>query len=179
MGQNLNIQVNDKDAPQTRSHLFRYFNGRGYVEPTDIVVDAGCGYGYGTELIARVAKKAIGIDRDVEAIKYAMEHYKRDNSYYIVGNFDQMESFPQCDVIICCEVLEHLRYPESFAYKIKQSTRRMIFLTTPIVPTMKDDPTHLHDFTANEIVKMFKDDKWGMIDYSVQGPYLLISFYKK
>ena len=179
MGNNINIQLENFEGGQQRSHLYRYYLARGFVEPEDVVVDSACGYGYGTELIARKCKKAIGIDRDPAAIKYATEHYKRDNSYYMVNNLDQMENYPLCDVVVCVETFEHLRYPESFAGKIMQSARKKIFLTCPIVPTKHEDPTHLNDFTQSQVMEIFTNDKWGCIDSSLQGIYLMAAFVRK
>ena len=144
-----------------------------------MVVDSASGYGYGTFLFSQVAKKAIGIDRDAGAIKYAMEHYKLDNNYFMVNNLDQMENYPLCDVAISIETFEHLRYPESFAGKMMQSTRRLIYLTCPIVPTKHEDSTHLNDFTENQVMAIFDNDKWGCMNSSLQGPYLMAAFYRR
>jgi SAM-dependent methyltransferase len=179
MGNNINIQLDNFEGGQQRSHLWRYYLARGFIEPTDIVVDSACGYGYGTKLLSQVAKKVIGIDKDAEAVKYASEHYKQDNNYFMAANLDQIETYPLCDVVVCVETFEHLRYPESFAGKIMQSARKKIFLTCPIVPTKHEDPTHLNDFTESQVMEIFNNDKWGCIDSSLQGVYLMTAFYKK
>jgi 2-polyprenyl-3-methyl-5-hydroxy-6-metoxy-1,4-benzoquinol methylase len=179
MGHYQYITIDDFQNPVARSHLYRYYCARGYVEPSDIVVDAACGVGYGTELISRIANKVIGMDRDQDAIKYAMEHHKRDNNYFVCQNLDQIDRFPDCDVLICVETFEHLRFPESFAAKVKQSVRKKIFLTCPIVPTTHQDSTHLHDFDEQQVYGIFVDDDWGTIDSSKQEPYLMVSFYRK
>lgn len=163
----------------SRSHQYRYFAARGYVEPGDIVIDAACGSGYGTELLSTIAKKVIGIDRSEEAVSYAMKNHKKDNNYFICTNLDQMEKLPECDVAISIESIEHLRFPGSFASKLKLAARKRIFLTTPVIPTMHEDSTHLHDFNEQMIIDMFSDHMWGCIDSARQGPFLLISFFKK
>lgn len=178
MGNNINIQLDDFVSGQARGHMYRYYFARGFIEPGDTVVDAACGYGYGTELFSRVAKKVIGIDRDENVIKYATEHYKRDNNYFMVGNLDQMESLPVCDVWACVETFEHLRFPESFASKLMQSVKRTIIITCPIVPTTHEDPTHLHDFTESQAKEIFNHNGWITIDSSLQGIYMLAAFHK-
>lgn len=179
MGNNINIQLENFEGGQQRSHLYRYYCARGFVDPEDVVVDYGCGYGYGSSLIARKAKKVIGIDRDESAIKYATEHYQADNCYFMQGNIDQMDQFPQCDVVVCCECFEHLRYPEAFASKAMASARKKIVVTCPIVPTKHEDPTHLNDFTQSQVAEMFNTDQWASLDSSLQGVYMLASFVKK
>jgi len=179
MGHNQNIQLTDFESGQARSHMWRYFCARGFVEPTDIVIDFGCGYGYGTYLLSQVAKKVIGIDKDEAVIKYAMEHYKLPNNYFMASNLDQMETTPLCDVSIIVECFEHLRYPESFAHKVMEATRKKIIVTTPIVPTKHEDPTHLNDFTESQVKEIFTNNKWGNIDSSLQGIYMLAGFVRK
>lgn len=177
---NFNVmRVNEYPDGISRSHFFRYHAASGYIDPGDIVVDAACGSGAGVELMCRYAGKVIGLDRDPEAIKYAMEHHKKENNYFMQVNFDQMDSFPECDVATTIETIEHLRYPAAFAAKIKQSTRKKIFLTTPIIPTKHEDSTHLQDFTEQDICDLFVDSNWGCVDSALQGPYLLISFFRK
>lgn len=176
MGHYMQYKIDDFTEPVSRSHHYRYYCGRGYCEPEDIVLDCGCGLGTGTELLSRVAKKVIGIDRDPEAILYASNTHKLENNYFMVGNLDQLDKLPECDVIICTEVLEHLRYPETFAAKAMIAARKKIFITTPVIPTKHEDSTHLHDFTETQVIEMFTGEGWVNIDSSRQGPYLLVSF---
>lgn len=179
MGHYQIIKLNDYNGGVARSHLYRYYAARGYVDPGDVVVDAASGAGYGTELLSAVASKVVGIERDPDAVKYAMLNHKEENNYFMVGNLDQMEKYPLCDVFISLETIEHLRYPESFAAKVKTATRKKIVLSCPIVPTKHEDSTHLHDFNEAIITAMFVDDQWGVIDSAHQGPYLIISFFRK
>lgn len=179
MGDFQRVKLGSYESPVDRTHQYRYLCARGFVEPGDIVIDGACGTGYGTAILSTVASKAIGMDRSEEAVKYAMEHNKRENNYFLSCNFDQTPEFPQCDVFVCIETFEHLRYPEAFAAKIKQSTRKKIFLTTPIVPTTATDPTHLHDFTEPQVHEIFHDENWHNIHSSIQGIYLLVAFYRK
>jgi len=173
------IKTGSYESGVERSHQYRYLCARGFVDPTDIVIDASCGCGYGTEILSMKAKKAIGIDRDQRAILHAMEHHKRDNNYFMELNLDQVDGLPECDVAVSIETIEHLRFPKSFASKLKLAARKKIFVTCPIVPTKHEDPTHLHDFTISELNELFVDENWASIDGSIQGIYLLASFYRK
>jgi 2-polyprenyl-3-methyl-5-hydroxy-6-metoxy-1,4-benzoquinol methylase len=179
MGNHQVIKLGDFDSPSARSHLFRYYAARGYIDPGDIVLDVACGAGYGTELLSEVAAKVIGMDRDKAAIEYAMNNHKKDNNYFILANLDQEPQLPECDVAISIETIEHLRYPDSFAAKLKEVARKKIIITAPIIPTKHEDSTHLHDFTEQDIIDLFTDSQWGCVDSSRQGPYLFISFYRK
>lgn len=172
-------KIDDFEDSVARSHLYRYYSARGYVEPGEIVLDAACGCGAGTEALSKVAGKVIGMDRDKDAIEFAQINHKKDNNYFVVGNLDQLEKFPEVDVTVSLETLEHLRYPESFASKVMNSTKKRIIISTPIIPTKHEDSTHLQDFNEQQVIDMFTNEEWGCIDSAKQGPYLLISFYRK
>ena len=79
---------------------------------------------------------------------------------------------------VCVETFEHLRYPESFASKMMQSTRKFIIVTTPIVPTKHEDPTHLHDFTQQQVFSIFNNNQWRTIDSALQGIYMLSAYVR-
>jgi 2-polyprenyl-3-methyl-5-hydroxy-6-metoxy-1,4-benzoquinol methylase len=98
----------------------------------DIVIDAGCGNGDGTAILSSKARKVIGIDKYKKIIKFAMEHNKKDNNYFMMNNLDQMEMFPQCDITVAINVIEELRFQTSFISKVQDSTRKRIIIVTPL-----------------------------------------------
>ncbi len=126
-----------------------YRNCLQYIEPTDIVVDVGCGQGDGTLLLSSVAKKVIGIDKNKEKIIYAMKKNKRQNNYYIHNNLDQMEAFPLCDVVVAIGLVDKLRFPQSFISKVQQSVRKKIIIMTVTVDGTFQTINH------NEILTVF------------------------
>lgn len=89
-------------------HMHRYYS-IGEVLENKIVLDAACGTGYGTNIIAKKAKKAYGIDISDEAIQYAKENYCAENLYFQQGSVAMLE-FPDhfFDVVISFETIEHV-----------------------------------------------------------------------
>lgn len=71
------------------------------------VLDAGCGTGYGTALLAAVAIEATGFDISSEAIAYASAHYPE--AQFLTGSATE---FPAPDasvgLVTAFEVIEHL-----------------------------------------------------------------------
>lgn len=107
--------------------LYRFICG--FIKPEDdVVIDIGCGNGDGTLLLSRYAKKVVGIDKDRLSVIDASNTKKRDNNYFFIGNLDQMDTFPDCDVCVMINVLQDLRYPRSSLAKIKQSTKRFVYV---------------------------------------------------
>ena len=90
------------------SHLMRYYFALQFAV-NKVVLDAGCGAGYGCDLLATVAKKVIGIDYSEEAINWAKKHYSRSNLKFRVMNlsaldfnddtFDLVTCFQNCNEI--------------------------------------------------------------------------------
>lgn len=71
------------------------------------VLDAGCGTGYGTALLAGQAAEAVGFDISPEAVSYAAANYP--GARFLVGPAD---AFPApdgaVDLVTAFEVIEHL-----------------------------------------------------------------------
>lgn len=75
------------------------------------VLDAGCGAGYGANILARHgAKKVYGVDIEPEAINYSHAHYRRNNIVFSRGDLAKLD-FPDkyFDTIIAFEVIEHTK----------------------------------------------------------------------
>lgn len=87
-------------------HLSRYHFAATFAAAKK-VLDAGCGTGYGTALLAGQASEALGFDISPEAIAYAREHYPLPRFEIAPAN-----AFPapreSAGLITAFEVIEHL-----------------------------------------------------------------------
>jgi len=72
------------------------------------VLDAGCGAGYGTWLLAHVAREAIGIDCAAEAVAKAQERYGAGVKAFRAHRIEDIGTQHPFDTVVCLEVLEHL-----------------------------------------------------------------------
>jgi 2-polyprenyl-3-methyl-5-hydroxy-6-metoxy-1,4-benzoquinol methylase len=102
------------------AHVARYMWARRFVRPGDRVLDAACGLGYGSRVLAdgTLAESVHGVDVDPEAIAYAAEHYGADRSRLTFAAHDVASlgdlAAASFDVIVSFETVEHLPDPERF-----------------------------------------------------------------
>jgi SAM-dependent methyltransferase len=80
------------------------------------VLDAGCGTGYGSALLARSgAASVLAVDIDRFSIRYARRRYSAPNLTFLTADCERLD-LPEAslDVIVSSNVLEHLDRPERF-----------------------------------------------------------------
>lgn len=115
----LHMDMLRETGSRSNAHLLRYSLAANFIRPGDSVVDAGCGFGYGSYIIARSSpiSNLLGFDSSSFAINYADEHYSRHNSTRFTAGV-----LPHCleeladssvDFIVCMETLEHVVEPEA------------------------------------------------------------------
>ena len=104
-------------------HLKRYEFALPWCRDRD-VLDAGCGVGYGSAFLARVARRVVGVDRDEEAIAYARERYRAPNVEFRVGDLLDLE-LPDAsfDAVCSFETIEHLSDLDAYLREMRRVLR--------------------------------------------------------
>jgi 2-polyprenyl-3-methyl-5-hydroxy-6-metoxy-1,4-benzoquinol methylase len=143
--------------PGVRSdaHVVRYQLAASLVRPGDTVLDAACGLGYGSHVLAGLspAARVTGIDLSDWAVDYAKRNYGSDRVDFICGSLpDVLDDVPDgsVDFVVSLETLEHVADPvallATFERVLKPGGR--IFVSVPndwSDETGKDpNPHHLH-----------------------------------
>jgi len=73
------------------------------------VLDAACGEGYGSFLLARAATQVTGIDISADAVAHARERYASGNLTFVHGSVTDLPLPDACvDVVVSFETIEHL-----------------------------------------------------------------------
>jgi SAM-dependent methyltransferase len=140
----------DPGAKLLREHVERYELAASLIAGGDVVVDAACGSGYGSAMLAERCARVIGLDISAEAIAYAGRRYARGNLLFSVQDLAR-GPVPECDVLVSFETVEHLPRFEPFLEGAKNNVRGQIILSTPVIPTRHFNPFHLQDFTREQI----------------------------
>tara|TARA_B100001971_G_C18147845_1_gene514094 strand:- start:161 stop:850 length:690 start_codon:yes stop_codon:yes gene_type:complete len=122
----------------------------------NLVVDYGCGCGYGSKLIANSLDcKVIGIDYSKEAIRYAKRHNNHPLVKYLQADLNGSFSSIDADYAFFIETIEHLKKPFRALEKINKSTGRFVFISTPKEPeNCKIYSWHISPFTPHLVAEL-------------------------
>lgn len=100
------------------------------------VLDAGCGTGYGAALLAeRGAASVVGFDLDRRSVRYARRHYGSPAVRFEVRD-GEAPALPAgaFDVVVCSNMMEHLRDPASFLHATALALRPAGVLLAAVPP---------------------------------------------
>jgi O-antigen biosynthesis protein len=138
------------------SHRARYVLALDYLGDGQVALDAGCGSGWGVDMLARHGARVFGIDVSAEAIAFAKSHYPAPNVTFIQAD---CRSLPlpdfSVDVLTTFEVIEHLDDPPRFLDEAVRVLRPSgtLLLSTPVAePAIEaTNPFHVQEFSPPEL----------------------------
>ena len=139
-------------------HWHRYAFARRFCEGKR-VLDAACGEGYGTSLLAAVAQVAVGVDIDRATIANAAERYAEEKRVrFVVASCTRLplarESF---DVVVSFETIEHLEAPDQpamlaeFARVLKPDG--VLVVSSPNKRLYSDERGYVNEFHRHELYR--------------------------
>lgn len=128
------------------------------------VLEAGCGEGYGADLIAGVAAHVIGLDYDEATVAHVASRYPRVQA--LAGNLTELP-LPEAsvDVVANFQVIEHLwdqaRFVAECARVLRPSGLLMVSTPNRITFTPGRDtpinPFHTRELNADELTGLLTD----------------------
>jgi SAM-dependent methyltransferase len=114
-------------------HLHRYMLAREWCRGKD-VLDVASGEGYGTALLAQVARSALGVELAADAVAHAAAAYITENLRFAVGDARVLPNPDQSfDVVVSFETIEHFAEHDKFLMEIKRVLRPggLLIVSTP------------------------------------------------
>ncbi|HEY1114836.1 MAG TPA: glycosyltransferase [Chitinophagaceae bacterium] len=169
---------NSKDEISVE-HLHRYHSILPLVKGK-VVLDIACGEGYGSALMARSAKKVIGVDISEECIVHAVTKYASQfpHTHFLQGS---VEAIPvedaSVDVVISFETLEHVSAEgqERFLSEVKRVLKSdgVFVVSTPDKENYSNRYGHENHFHVHELgradFKALLECRFGHVCFLEQG----------
>lgn len=141
------------DGPIKYEHLHRYALSLEFAKGKS-VLDIACGEGYGSALLARVAKSVVGVDIDPTTLNYARQRYYNNNLQFLVGSCD---SIPLPDhsveVVTSFETIEHHDKHEEMMLEIKRvlTPNGLLIISSPNRFVYSDEPKYVNEHHVKEL----------------------------
>ena len=156
------LQANTLDG---KAHYKRYFFAQRFCKGKN-VLDIACGTGYGAKILSEVAGKVVGVDRDRNAINYALKHYKVQNLSFVCASVEEFHiGKGKYDVIVCFETLEHLDDDKTFIDALPVNT--LVVFSVPDKRYAWTSPFHKRAYDKKILEGRFGSFK---IEYFFQHP---------
>jgi 2-polyprenyl-3-methyl-5-hydroxy-6-metoxy-1,4-benzoquinol methylase len=121
------------------------------------VVDMACGEGYGTQVLARRAASAVGVDANPEAHAHAAARYTAPNVRFERTLIDHYAE--PCDAVVFLQTIEHVTNPGEIldGFRALVGPGGVVYVSTPNVLTLAPEgadrsgnPWHVHEYRAQE-----------------------------
>ena len=144
-------------------HLHRYLMAREWCRDKD-VLDVASGEGYGTALLAQVARKAVGVEIAPDAVDHASSAYKANNLNFLVGDARALPS-PDAtfDVVTSFETIEHFGEQQLFLSEVRRVLRPggLFIASTPdrdnySPAELAVNPFHVRELTQEEFETLLR-----------------------
>lgn len=138
------------------------------------VLEAGCGEGYGADLIAGVARRVIAVDYDESAVAHVRARYPRVD--VMQANLAQLPlPDSSVDIVVNFQVIEHLWDQTQFVVECARVLRPsgLLMMSTPNRTTFSPgrdtpiNPFHTRELNAGELAELLVDG--GFSDVSISG----------
>lgn len=151
-----------------QDHLARYLWASERLGDHGHVIDAACGCGYGSSILADRGCDVTAIDVSEVALAYARKHWDRPSITWRRMNLLDEPELPQADAIVSFETVEHLKRPKVFLKAAREAAPRLL-LSVPnelVVPWSEaKNPFHCRHYTLSQIVKRLRECGWQVTEW--------------
>jgi len=121
------------------------------------VLDAACGEGYGSRMLAGSASEVIGVDIDATAIGHAAQRYAgKTNLRYLRASCTELPIADACiDLIVSFETIEHLSGQEAMLAEFRRvlSPGGVLVISSPNKSIYSDETGYANEFHVRELTR--------------------------
>jgi SAM-dependent methyltransferase len=138
-------------------HYHRYLFARSFVSGLD-ALDVASGEGYGSALLAQVARSVVGVEYSEPTVRGAVGNFPRSNLRFVRADARMLPLVDACvDAVVSFETIEHFDRQDEFLREVRRVLRPdgMFIVSTPDRDVYSPagsavNPFHVHELTRLE-----------------------------
>src|SRR5579872_725964 len=142
-------------------HYHRYLFARSLAHGLD-VLDVASGEGYGSALLAQVARSVIGVEYSGQTALTASNNFPRENLRFLQGDARALPLADGCvDLVVSFETIEHFDRQDVFLREVHRVLRPggRFIVSTPDRDVYSPlgsgaNPYHVHELTYGEFITL-------------------------
>jgi 2-polyprenyl-3-methyl-5-hydroxy-6-metoxy-1,4-benzoquinol methylase len=145
------------------------------VAAPETIFEVGCGEGYWVLKLKEQGFKVCGCDFAKNVIEIARENAKKggwpSDIFSVENIYDLKPTGNNADLVICCEVLEHLEDPDAGLRALKRITGQYLIVSVPREPLWSalnlsrgkyivrrgNTPGHIQQWSKSEFIKLVSE----------------------
>lgn len=173
------------DNPVHQRLLFPYTEAANLVSGN--VLEIGCGWGRGLELLTKAADHYTGIDKNTDLIAALSKAYP--DATFIAANIPPLtgrDSVPLADntfdFIVTFQVIEHIENDELFikeAHRVLKPGGKLLLTTVNKTFSLTRNPWHVREYTANELKGLLAKHFRTIKMQGVHGNDKVMTYYEQ
>lgn len=152
----------------------------------DKILDIGCGDGVLFSLLLKANRKLVGVDLDITGVSLGNIEFKQrkltPNPLFIQANTYQLPlQKSQFDIVYSIDTIEHLTQPEKLISEAKRVLKpggKLIVSTDVASDHGFKDELHVHEFSPQELIDLFKSHDFKNIKLLISHPRWLYQLYQ-
>jgi len=133
-------------------HVFAYEEAIKYLG--NMVVELGCGSGYGTKILAPYCDWFVGIDKHIPS-----KAFLNSNSAFFKCRFPDLSNIGDnsFDTVVCFQVIEHIKDDSVMLneiYRILKPGGKMLLTTPNKLMSLTRNPYHIREYTPHTMQQL-------------------------
>jgi O-antigen biosynthesis protein len=157
------VILGECDSDLMNEHVARYLFAKQFAAGKR-VLDAACGSGYGTAMLAETAAKVTGVDISAEAIEHCRSQYNAANVEFSEADCMALPFDTGCfELIVAFEIIEHLKDAAGFLREMQRvlAPSGLLVLSTPnrqyyTTERGETNPFHEREFSYDEFDELLR-----------------------
>jgi SAM-dependent methyltransferase len=155
-------------------HRARYNWASSVLPHCSMVIDVGCGIGYGTHIMASGSHVCVGLDHSQETIKFALRHWLHEDLAFQHGGIEALADHgdDDFDAAVCFEVIEHVEDPLPMLLRARRVAKTLLAsVPNEEVFPFKNYTFHHRHYTKVEFEDLLNRAGWRVTEWWGQtGP---------